>query len=112
MSDVGKPHDYDENRYQTHGPTTKVERPLGGFMEERIAKLESDANDTHMNIAQITSTLAVAEHAIDGTFTATCQACEGPISPIKGTIVFPLCEDCMENLGRITKSRKSWWFKP
>ena len=112
MSDVGKPHEYDEFRYDNPGGgTNKIERPQGGFMEERIAKLEHDLDMSNVQMDQVKNSLATAEQAINGTMEAQCRACLNPIHPIHGTIAFPICIECIENLGRITKAKKSWLYK-
>ena len=105
MNDVGKPKDYQQGIY--HNEQTCSSRPNGGFLEERIAKLEYDTN----NIEAALDTQRVIIES--GHVHYGCKCCEGLINVYKdnnSSITFPICHQCLDAIGKLSGALKATNF--
>ena len=111
MSDgnIGNPHVYDPWSQASYSPN----RPIGGYLEERMCKLEYYSEEHKIELAKVRTALEVLENThANGDRYKECTACSGPIAePIDKHIVFPICKDCLGNLGQVTNAKKGWIFK-
>ena len=99
MSDihVGQGHAHDPHAYRDQGFPG---RPHGGFIEERLSKLE-------YNMDQVNQLFGSAQNSF-----IKCLACADTLPPvIQGHMQLPLCQPCLDNLGRITHAKKGWLFQ-
>ena len=89
MSNVGKPDDY--NEYITSSSVTVVDRPVGGFMEERVCKVEYDSKT-------IVNTIEANEHY-------TCRACNTThVIARNGSVsLSPICDGCLSAIGKVSE---------
>lgn len=115
MSDVGKPEDYQLSPdYSNPGGSPHVIRPLGGFMEERVAKLEYDSELQETRLSEVEQVLS-SSYTMDKHSASwfECKACKGPIKHTNpsGSVVIPICDNCFETIGMLTKVREDWMFK-
>lgn len=106
--ELGKGRDY--NAYPhgdpDHMKPTYVPRPDGGFLEERLAKVEWD----NISLQADTNNLNKAMGVDPVNMGTNCKACDELIMPIVG-IAFPICDKCLSALGDIRKRKDSWFFK-
>ena len=91
--DIGRGSEHNKDAHRDHNFPN---RPNGGFIEERLTKLEYNQDEIKYAFGEAT----------------VCRACKYALMPpIQGTIQIPICQDCFENLGGITKKKKSWIFR-
>lgn len=120
MSDenIGSKKDYLE--YDPARSNPHPDRPTEGFIEERLCKLESKVKNLeyfqskaedyqYYNDQKIT---AEERTHSDGMRYIRCKGCSGPIPiPLGDGVAFKICDECIDNLGEITNTKRNWCFK-
>ena len=95
--DIGNSEYYNPNAYRD---SSYPQRPQGGFVEERLTKVE-------FHQSEIISVLGDSTKGV-----IACRACgQAVMPPIHGHMHLPICHDCFETIGRITLAKKSWLLK-
>lgn len=99
--DVGQGQVYDKHAYRD---LTFPGRPHGGFLEERVQKLEYE-------LMNLTEALERVIGSPTGNNTVlTCHCCGDIIMPIAGMTV-PICNDCRDAIHELKEKKKSWLLK-
>ena len=102
---VGDPEEFDQDTYRD---MNFPNRPQGGFIEERIMKMESLIGRGINNYSDIETRISIVE---SGLVDSICIACDQNKPSNAFHQPFPICQDCLNNLGKITKTKNNWIFK-
>ena len=104
MSDeIGKPSDYTEGSYRD---PSFPGRPMGGFLEERIAKLERQQEAIRYDLMR--SNWNVPTSNTIENLSVDCKGCGNEIFDNGHIFLFPICSNCLDHLGRIAKAKEKW----
>lgn len=110
MGKVGKPEEF--NAYPEHDPDytqpTHSKRPEGGFLEERITKLEWEVGVHSESFTAVRHALGVEDSQLNRE--TKCVACYERIVPVIG-YAFPMCKQCLKVIANLKAKQESWWFK-
>lgn len=94
---IGKPEDHDQYSY-------KINEPEGGYVDQRLSKLEfyqqalrNEFNGDNVDLGT-------------SSYSQGCKACKASIIIPGNGLVFPLCQECTDNLGKITIARRNGKF--
>lgn len=88
---IGKGDTHDPNHYTSH----QHNRPEGGWIEERITKLEHYQDRLKDELNQ-----------------TNCRACNDyMIASMRVEITIPFCDECLKNIGELKLIKDHWCFK-